>query len=85
MFLMCQRIASGTFCVEKIDMPVLHTDDEIHIKQSFVFTFTICNGIMLFPLVTVLVPPVNPFRIRFEEFYKLLFRIGCNVELDKWR
>ena len=80
---MGQRIASGTFGVEKIDMPVLHADDEIHIKQGFGFAFAVGNGVMLFPFVAILVPPVYPFFVCFEEFYELLFRIGCLVQLDK--
>lgn len=60
-----ENIATRTFRIEKVDVSVLHADNEVDVKESLFSTlpFVVFNGVVGFAVIAVLIPPVNPLRI----------------------
>ena len=77
MFVSGKHIAARTLCIEKVDVAVLHADNEVHIKQRLFapLPFVVFNGVIGFAIIAVFIPPVNILCIGFKEFYKFLFGI----------
>ena len=78
-------VTACTFSVEQIDMTVFHTDDKVHIKQRLTIFIvgTVFYGIMLFAIVTILVPPIYILFVLLQIGDEVPFRIRRMVELDK--
>ena len=73
----CKYITTGAFSIKKINVAVLHADNEVYIEKRLfaALSFVVFNGVVGFTIIAVLIPPVNVLRIGFKEFDKFLFGI----------
>lgn len=66
------------FRVEKEYITVFHPYNVVHIEQGrFTKRVYVSYGKMGFPLVSVLIPPVNCVGVFFEESFKSVFGVGA--------
>ena len=79
-----ENIAASTFRIEKIDVSVLHADNEVDVKKSLfaALPFMVFNGVVGFAAIAVLIPPVNQLLVCFKEIDIFLFVIGGGVLMN---
>ena len=70
-------VTACTFGVEQINMTVFHADDKVHVKQRLTIFIVgaVFYGVMLFAIVSILVPPIYILFILLQISYEVLFRI----------
>ena len=80
MLLWCIFIAFFGFGVEQESMATSHFDYIVHIEKAAGTVFLcVRNSVMLFPFVSVFVPPFYVPAILFKEFFKRNFRRNTKI------